>query len=1035
MAIQSLESAQSTMASQVWAEQPAANANLLQAVASARFGLVCAAEHICEILRPSIDERGDKEGSVRDQRALNRAKEHLQFAAKEICEQCPEDMLKLFLMKLIVRKVGLDTFRQAMENTALGFNWVMPKELLENSEEAVPDRFIVHEEPYRGIREAFAGFVLSADLPELEKATKHNQRAKRSVSAVTALATYREVTMRSAEASVNRHINQPTLIKLDEFTAAQGRFQDNVRTLVGLFAHNRQGENFAEMRVSPAQNGTVRSMSALVIHYITVVMHTAQHNRLLDFLAQLAFNPANMTKSFFPTMPEDFLQDARQAIGGAWYECPNGHPYYVSECGQPMQSYTCPDCGAHIGGGHHRLYDTNKRARDTDTSQTGHILGPANQRSRTPVPERDLPAAATALLRLFIDASLLWSSSSGPDDHRQAVVVLTHPNIPAHTVSKYYWQHLDHDIQVFSAAIGKGVDEGLVAVHQIFKHILDIKPHDGRGLDLRLASRATRRRWEDAFNREVIQPCLANIGDEVQRGLDLIVNDTRLGNDPLMQAVFEVDTEPFGETRRGYLSAPLWRYRVLVSVEHLAHTLKSSAEYPILSAFLKHEPHLRAVQYLPDIVKLQRILVDRFSRRIDRGRAQQMSISTFLNQLPDKMERQMFEQLIESFNAAWTLVREAILQRSRLRPEPNAHFRQVTRQGRLAFILPTTKGYGRCATSLVDFLVTVQNDFLLEYFGLLEETTAGAQHVSVLNATRAQLIAFDSGRHLLPLVLAHCNYTLEIGEGTNVHYNWASLEKQLEQRFIVGRPFVDAEEIRVVFSEDVQNMSDMSSLRQLIPQKDLASAVQRQIIGELLSLPDVCKVIAALEIAIGFLAVSGGSGDMLLSEYMENVLKMQPMDHLISPKLLQTCRLYHLIALWRLASVERARRLTASGQDAFEHIKDAFKEDLSRGLRNGLTVALRSLSRDVFVAELLEYMSIKLSKEHGEDQLGWEDLPISEALDMYQSEKGVVIDGLDALPDQLELRHAASAWMFAVQNVGQAMRSSQFIELDRNFTD
>ena len=43
------------------------------------------------------------------------------------------------------------------------------------------------------------------------------------------------------------------------------------------------------------------------------------------------------------------------AMGGGWYECPNGHTYYVSECGMPMQEYHCPECGATIGGSDHVL--------------------------------------------------------------------------------------------------------------------------------------------------------------------------------------------------------------------------------------------------------------------------------------------------------------------------------------------------------------------------------------------------------------------------------------------------------------------------------------------------------------------------------------------------------------------------------------------------------------------------------------------------------------------------------------------------------
>ncbi|XP_024528675.1 NFX1-type zinc finger-containing protein 1 [Selaginella moellendorffii] len=39
---------------------------------------------------------------------------------------------------------------------------------------------------------------------------------------------------------------------------------------------------------------------------------------------------------------------------GHWYQCPNGHVYVVGECGGPMQTSHCPDCGSIIGGEHHQ---------------------------------------------------------------------------------------------------------------------------------------------------------------------------------------------------------------------------------------------------------------------------------------------------------------------------------------------------------------------------------------------------------------------------------------------------------------------------------------------------------------------------------------------------------------------------------------------------------------------------------------------------------------------------------------------------------
>ncbi len=46
------------------------------------------------------------------------------------------------------------------------------------------------------------------------------------------------------------------------------------------------------------------------------------------------------------------------------YECPNGHPYFIGDCGGAMQATHCPDCGEPIGGGNHRVVRGNVAATE-----------------------------------------------------------------------------------------------------------------------------------------------------------------------------------------------------------------------------------------------------------------------------------------------------------------------------------------------------------------------------------------------------------------------------------------------------------------------------------------------------------------------------------------------------------------------------------------------------------------------------------------------------------------------------------------------
>ncbi|KAF1984925.1 NFX1-type zinc finger-containing protein 1 [Aulographum hederae CBS 113979] len=51
---------------------------------------------------------------------------------------------------------------------------------------------------------------------------------------------------------------------------------------------------------------------------------------------------------------------------GHWYNCVNGHPFAIGECGMPMELARCPECGARIGGRDHQAVEGVTRAEDME---------------------------------------------------------------------------------------------------------------------------------------------------------------------------------------------------------------------------------------------------------------------------------------------------------------------------------------------------------------------------------------------------------------------------------------------------------------------------------------------------------------------------------------------------------------------------------------------------------------------------------------------------------------------------------------------
>jgi hypothetical protein len=56
-----------------------------------------------------------------------------------------------------------------------------------------------------------------------------------------------------------------------------------------------------------------------------------------------------------------------------WYQCPNGHPYFIGDCGGAMVRSICPECGEAVGGTHHQLDSSNSRVQGQFASILGRI--------------------------------------------------------------------------------------------------------------------------------------------------------------------------------------------------------------------------------------------------------------------------------------------------------------------------------------------------------------------------------------------------------------------------------------------------------------------------------------------------------------------------------------------------------------------------------------------------------------------------------------------------------------------------------------
>lgn len=62
--------------------------------------------------------------------------------------------------------------------------------------------------------------------------------------------------------------------------------------------------------------------------------------------------------------------------------------------------------------------------------------------------------------------------------------------------------------------------------------------------------------------------------------------------------------------------------------------------------------------------------------------------------------------------------------------------------------------------------------------------------VGLYDLSAAHLISYHPDKDLLPIVLANCNYSFEVGQGTKVEYDFRNIERQVIDRFLFSKSVI-----------------------------------------------------------------------------------------------------------------------------------------------------------------------------------------------------------------------------------------------------
>ncbi|XP_026120794.1 E3 ubiquitin-protein ligase rnf213-alpha-like [Carassius auratus] len=927
----------------------------------------------------------------------------------DLCCQSSNDWYRVYLIRKICSLHGVEYVQKLLPQEE--FKWLFPQEILDmNQDDNKIDHYVACGLDYKTIRDAVGKAMMDCNMNEIQKAIEHCKSTPMKKAVYLLMTLFREVTFLYRNGNSDPKPEQRA--GLEDFIRSTDIF---VNDETKAFAEGLVNNHLHALRVQPQMSGRELLLVEVTVHMAAVLL--CGNLPLLEPLQQLALSPKNMMTSFIPTMPDDMLAVAQQAIEDQmgmvrWYTCPNGHPCIVDLCGRPMEVGRCLDCNAEIGGIDHKPVDGFQTMQiQADRTQSGHILGDAQRRDQPDMQDtKNMSPAPFALLRLLTHLSMLL----GAQNNTQSVMQIIKPAVP--DPRPFLMAHLVKDMEQLSRALGKGVDDTISTIHLTIHSLLD--PHPASQwpapYDKNLSSKDARNGWENAMNNDVITHQLKVLEKRLKDVNELIRKDERVSSNIVMRLTFEKPELFLHSLPQNSLihNSSIWSCRRKVSVLSLAHIVEQNNgrdTLPILWRFLQKEAELRLVKFLPDILVLQKDLVKKFQNVTD------LTFKTIGDFLDNHKEASLawYKKCINIFLSTWNQLRASLATAGEIKLPAEYTQKDLSLDDDLQVLLPQRRGLGLCSTALVSYLIALHNDLVYT----MEKHTGeeSGYTVSPADLTELHVIHYEYERDLLPLILSNCQYSMECGQETLMEYDLPNIQQQIVTRFLQGKPFITLNGIPTVVNRQdrIYNII-LKDVKGKVSQEPLQALAKHNLVKELQSYSDVCEALSTVELALGFLAMTGGEPWVLLGTFLEEVLQMTDnmAPHIF--KALSRFSLKHCVALWQLLSSLKSETLLCLKRDPFKDISEEYKHPLQEEHKTKLTSFLTKPSAGAVLLEIHEILLLDLKNRKDTDTFrpdwGLKETVVS---NMERKDLDVPPELDEFFPEEILLSQCVDAWKFS----------------------
>lgn len=367
-----------------------------------------------------------------------------------------------------------------------------------------------------------------------------------------------------------------------------------------------------------------------------------------------------------------------------------------------MEVLKCNVCGVNIGGQQHRaefgIQDIDEKlvgdesyyrtSSAQDSSPLGYCLKRVAAESNPLSIVRSLPPLACRLMRFLLHVSLSLGCMATASTNKPLHALIfdshikntEHAEIEDNSPALHFVRHARMDWDLCVQNVRRNQDDVVTLVHRALERSVDdasLRPIANSFTSRRLSysemsgaeAQAKRNDFEQLFAGAVVKPIFSDAGIDERLTLAVQVYKTTESDEGAafvaeLQEKSKAGTsvEHVDPALRTKLLPALWRFRQRFSLADMMADLnpllqpETAAAHPVLSFVLTNEAKMRGLPYMPHMYALTNLLLNKYSRRLDRDSARTITIKSELQHAANSNPRQWalaYDAFSKVFNHTW----------------------------------------------------------------------------------------------------------------------------------------------------------------------------------------------------------------------------------------------------------------------------------------------------------------------------------------------------------------------------------------------